>query len=94
MKFLCLQVASSLLAEKMCNPHESIEIQKKRYISKDLLVVYMKEKMLFSWPVKVCQCWISSLYGKRGIGFHHGVDLAATKGTPVYAAANGYIEIV
>jgi len=84
--------SSFLLAEKMCIAHDSIIQQKKRYISQGLLSLLVQDKMLFAWPVKKCECWISSLYGKRGSGFHHGVDLAAIKGTHVFAAADGYIE--
>jgi len=82
-----------LFAEKVCNPNESIAYQKKRYISQGLLINVAKDKILFSWPVKVCNCWISSLFGKRGSGFHAGVDFAATKGTQVYAVADGYVKI-
>jgi len=83
----------SLSAEKMCIADGSIEKQNKRYISQGLLLACIQEKMIFSWPVKVCECWISSLYGKRKSGFHHGVDLAASKGTDVFAAADGYVTI-
>ena len=92
--YLFIALFSSLYAEKICVVNESIESQKKRYISQGLLVTFMQEKMLFAWPVKVCECWISSLYGKRGAGFHHGVDLAASKGTHVFAAADGFIEVI
>jgi len=81
-----------LCAEKICIAHDSIVQQKKRYISQGLLVSFVQEKMMFAWPVKVCECWISSLYGRRGVGFHYGVDLAAIKGTHVFAAADGFIE--
>jgi len=90
--YLSLMLVGSLSAEKICITDKSIVQQKKRYISKGLLVSLIKEKIIFSWPVKVCECWISSLYGWRRSGFHHGVDLAATKGTHVFAAADGYIE--
>lgn len=86
-------LCTSLSAEKICIADGSIEKQEKRYISQGLLLACIKEKMIFSWPVKVCECWISSLYGKRELGFHHGVDLAASKGTDVFAAADGYVTI-
>lgn len=34
---------------------------------------------------------ISSNYGPRGSSFHHGVDLAASSGTAIYAAAGGKV---
>jgi murein DD-endopeptidase MepM/ murein hydrolase activator NlpD len=41
----------------------------------------------FIWPVRAC---ISQLFWAR----HPGYDLAAPKGTPVYAADSGYVEVV
>ena len=39
--------------------------------------------------------WVSSLFGSRKLGgtkgFHAGIDLAAPRGTPVYAAEAGII---
>lgn len=50
---------------------------------------------IFSWPIDPSQWWPSSLYGPRknpsGWRFHHGLDMAAIKGTPVKAAAPGDI---
>lgn len=51
---------------------------------------------LFSWPIAKERYWISSFFGKRKrpngtIGFHYGVDLAAFKGTPVFAASSGKV---
>lgn len=43
---------------------------------------------VFSWPSKGT---ISSPYGKRGRGFHTGIDIANKKGTPVSAAAGGKV---
>lgn len=34
---------------------------------------------------------ISSGYGPRGGAFHHGVDFAAPRGTPIYATADGTV---
>lgn len=51
---------------------------------------------LFTWPVERGQFWLSSPFGPRrrpdgSPGFHQGIDLAATKGTKVHAAASGMI---
>lgn len=82
-------ISTALQAEKLCMPHNSILHQQKRYVS--LLTPYLQEKMKFSFPVKQCECWVSSLYGNRRTGFHAGVDFAALKGTNVVAAADGYV---
>lgn len=48
------------------------------------------------WPLNKSQFWLSSFFGPRkkvdgSWGFHYGLDLAALKGTPVYAAAGGKV---
>lgn len=55
-----------------------------------------KKDFHFSWPIKRSDFWISSVFGPRkkpngSNGFHHGIDMAAVKGTPVKAAAGGVI---
>ena len=50
----------------------------------------------FDWPIDLSKFWLSSLYGPRKlsngkISFHHAVDMAALKGTPVKAAASGKV---
>ena len=50
----------------------------------------------FGWPVDENKFWVSSLYGKRkrpdgSMGWHNGMDLAANKGSKVYATAHGTI---
>lgn len=63
--------------------------------------VYVPPKELhntnFACPLERSKFWISSLYGtrKRKNGtwqFHHGIDMAAFKGTPVFAAADGIVH--
>lgn len=81
----------------VCDPDQSIENQKNKPISDDakiLLAKIVKDKISLTWPVEVCKCWVSSLFGMRKSGFHNGVDLAAPQGTPVYASADGVVEIM
>jgi len=52
--------------------------------------------MMFMWPIKRSDFWLSSFFGLRkkvngSKGFHYGIDMAAVKGTPVKAAAPGRI---
>lgn len=94
---LLLLTQSIFMAEsQVCDPDLSIENQRAKKISKEaqaILVKVMKDKISLFWPVEVCKCWVSSLFGPRGSGFHNGVDFAASKGTPVFAAANGVVEV-
>lgn len=51
---------------------------------------------IFQWPLKKGTYWFSSPYGSRRRpdgrrGFHTGIDLAAVRGTPVYAAGSGIV---
>jgi murein DD-endopeptidase MepM/ murein hydrolase activator NlpD len=92
--FLLMQ-SIFLIANQICDPDTSIENQKTQKISQEghaLLVKIMNDKVSFFWPVEVCKCWVSSLFGPRKSGYHNGVDLAAFKGTAVYAAADGIVE--
>ena len=55
-------------------------------------------ELYFDWPVDLCQFWISSLFGYRfdksgHKKMHNGVDMAATKGTKVKAAASGVVTV-
>lgn len=50
----------------------------------------------FMWPIERSQFWLSSRFGPRrkpngSRGFHYGIDMAAVKGTPVYASASGVV---
>lgn len=54
------------------------------------------QEALFIWPLKLTEFWISSFFGPRKNpdgkwGFHYGLDLAACKGTMVYAAGEGIV---
>lgn len=103
MFFFILVSYSSLLFSVLhavsapCYPDQSIENQKSKKLSGDAkasLQQVMQDAIDLTWPVRVCQCWLSSLFGKRKSGYHYGLDLAAIKGTAVYAAADGYVETV
>lgn len=56
----------------------------------------LTEEPVFSCPVTKGEFWISSRFGPRkkadgSWGFHHGIDLAAVRGTAVYAAGSGIV---
>lgn len=53
--------------------------------------------ILFSLPIEKNRFWLSSLFGARKKpngqwGFHHGIDMAAQRGTPAKASAAGIVE--
>lgn len=55
-----------------------------------------KREKIFIWPIDRASFWLSSFYGPRKkingeLGFHTGIDLAAVKGTPVKAGADGVV---
>ncbi len=50
----------------------------------------------FDWPIDLNNFWLSSLFGPRKrsggrVEFHHAIDMAACKGTPIKAAAAGRV---
>lgn len=50
----------------------------------------------FMWPIDTGKFWLSSLFGPRKRidgtwGFHHGIDMAAVKGTAVKAVRTGTV---
>lgn len=51
--------------------------------------------MSFAWPIDRSNFWLSSFFGPRKLNgkwkFHSGIDMAAVKGTPVKAAAQGIV---
>jgi len=50
-----------------------------------------KSTLTFSWPLSGT---ISSGYGWRKSGFHHGIDIAADAGVPFRASAGGIVSFV
>lgn len=80
---------------------------KKKYQKKspsarpDISTAMMKKRLgkpdiqLF-WPIERSKFWLSSFFGPRKKpngtwGFHHGIDMASMKGTPVKAAYAGVV---
>lgn len=60
------------------------------------LMVPAQRDMVFFFPIERSHYWLSSRFGPRKKsngtwGFHHGVDMAACKGTLVKAAAAGVV---
>jgi len=59
------------------------------------LTLTKNSSKMFSWPIEPSRFWLSSLYGPRknpnGWKFHHGLDMAAIRGTPVKAVAQGQV---
>lgn len=45
-------------------------------------------KNFLRWPVKGT---LTSSFGKRGLKRHEGIDIGASKGAPIYAAADGMV---
>lgn len=58
---------------------------------------HVRAQAPFQWPIERNKLWISSPFGPRkkkngSWGFHHGLDMAAMKGTRVAAVASGVVE--
>lgn len=73
--------------KKMQRPHQAHRPELEEPCIKDIQ---------FIWPVNRAHFWLSSFYGARRKpdrtwGFHHGIDLAAVRGTPVMSAAAGVV---
>ena len=77
---------------------------KRKRIPKKVFYKSLKQKtryepqrdFVFSWPIDLQNFWLSSLFGPRRrpnghVEFHHAIDMAACKGTPVKAAASGKV---
>lgn len=79
-------------------------VVKRKRIPKKVFYKSLKQKtryepqrdFVFSWPIDLQNFWLSSLFGPRRrpnghVEFHHAIDMAACKGTPVKAAASGKV---
>lgn len=70
---------------------------KQLIVSKNTNRYIPQRDFAFSWPIELPKFWLSSLYGPRRfsngkVSFHHGIDMAGMKGTPVKASAAGKIQ--
>jgi murein DD-endopeptidase MepM/ murein hydrolase activator NlpD len=83
-------------------PTKKTTLQKKRVVKpavKPKTHVTMQRPIKdcgFMWPIDADKFWLSSLFGPRkrhdgSWGFHHGIDMAAVKGTIVKAARAGTV---
>lgn len=77
---------------------ECLEINKIIYAESQLKTIETGERNIFSWPVNPYY-WISAYYNdpeyKEEIGSsHEAIDIVAPQGTPVKAAADGYVLFV
>lgn len=70
--------------------------RRRRFSQRPLLHRPAYAERRFLWPLDRSRFWISSPFGPRknsngSRGFHSGMDLAALRGTPVYAAGAGRV---
>jgi len=63
-------------------------VQNKKSVRKHQMKKRAPVKNYLQWPVKGT---LTSTFGKRGGRKHDGIDIGTTKGTPVYAAADGQV---
>ncbi len=81
-------------------------VVKRKRIPKKVFYKSLKQKtryepqrdFVFAWPIDLQNFWLSSLFGPRRrpnghVEFHHAIDMAACKGTPVKAAASGKVIV-
>jgi murein DD-endopeptidase MepM/ murein hydrolase activator NlpD len=87
---------------KLATPIKKSTVQNKRVskpASKPKTHITMQRSIKecgFIWPIDADKFWLSSLFGPRKRvdgtwGFHHGIDMAAVKGTLVKAARAGTV---
>ncbi len=80
------------------SPQESAKVKRispKKLMQSSKISKVRTREAIFSWPIDRSCFWLSSAFGRRTVKgmsrFHHGIDMAALKGTPVKAAASGVV---
>ncbi|HSC25330.1 MAG TPA: M23 family metallopeptidase [Candidatus Babeliales bacterium] len=78
-----------------CSQKQNIHTPTKQKQKVDTVRCAVKDHE-FIWPIDENKFWLSSLFGPRKRingtwGFHHGIDMAAIKGTTVKAVGTGTI---
>jgi murein DD-endopeptidase MepM/ murein hydrolase activator NlpD len=81
--------------EQLYNPSAVVRTPPKKKITRKKHIP-VTGKGLLQWPIDPELFWISSRFGSRrnkdgSNGFHHGLDMAALRGTPVKAALKGVV---
>lgn len=96
------QIKSSLqpeqLQKRVISRRKKVRTKRSVAISRPSQRYITQRDYQFSWPIDLQNFWLSSLFGPRKrpnghIEFHHAIDMAAMKGTPVKAAAAGKVVI-
>lgn len=90
-------VKKTSFAKTICKP--ALAIRKPVITQKKTHITAMRrptKECGFMWPIDKDKFWLSSLFGARKRidgtwGFHHGIDMAAVKGTIIKAARAGTI---
>lgn len=82
----CLHKKSTVCASNMCIKNKPLSSSIKRGTP----------DILLTWPIARDRFWLSSFFGPRKKlngtwGYHYGIDMAALRGTPVKAAAEGVV---
>ncbi|MDX8390875.1 MAG: M23 family metallopeptidase [Mariprofundaceae bacterium] len=86
--YMPLPKAPKVVAKKAKKKSVASKNKKKKRQKKKYAPPVAHRNMQLRWPV---QGKLSSRFGKRGSRMHDGIDIAAKKGTPIYAAAAGEV---
>lgn len=80
-------VKTTLIKTTKADPIDNITV----IGGKEIDCAVFKQESLLAFPLGKQKCYISSEFGKRGSGFHHGIDLACKEGSNIYAADSGVV---